>query len=148
MLLPIFSVRVFSSGRVELLESERERRAQWIRALAGDDAPNGRVCEMLLRRQPRQRTSDQNRYLHKVPFELIADHTGHSLAEVKRLCLAARFGAVGVDERGWPVPVVEHTSSLTVDEGSSLIEFLPAWALDTFQGRLEIPLPHQVEYRL
>lgn len=147
MLIPVFSgTAIAKDGRVELDASERDRRASWIRALAGESET--RRVELLMRRIPRQRTNDQNSYLHAVPFELIAAHTGHTVAEVKRLCLAARFGARYVDASGWPVPVIEHTRDLDVDESSSLIEFLPSWALDTFEGDLEIPLPHQVEWRL
>lgn len=147
-LIPVFSARVFASGRVELPERERARRAKWISALAGDDAPEGRRVDWILRRQPRPGSLNQDRYLHAVAYELIAAHTGHSIAEVKRLCLAARFGALGVDENRWPIPVIEHTSSLSIEEKTSLIEFLPAWALDTFEGDVEIPLPREVEWRL
>ncbi len=102
--------------------------------------------EVVIRLQPRQRTLDQSAYLHAVPFRLIHEETGHSVDEVKRLCLAAKFGTRALDERGWPIPMIEHTSSLDVAQGSDLIEFIPPYAMHEFNG-LEIPLPGEVEFR-
>lgn len=139
-LIPIFKGLVTPQARLVLRETERQRRQEWLQALAGHE------IELVIRRQPRQRTLDQNNYLHAVPFRMMHEASGMTVDEVKRLCLAAKFGTVGIDDIGWPIPLIAHTSSLNVEQADSLIEFLPSYSLERFNG-LEIPLPGEVEYR-
>ncbi len=139
-LVPIFKGRVSPDGKLILRETERARRQEWLQHLAGHE------IELVMRRQPRQRTLDQNNYLHAVPFRLMHEQSGLTVDEVKRLCLAAKFGTIGTDERGWPIPLIAHTSSLEVEQADDLIEFLPPFSLERFNG-LEIPLPGEVDYR-
>lgn len=139
-LIPIFKGLVTPQARLVLRETERQRRQEWLQLLAGHEV------EVLVRRQPQQRTLDQNGYLHAVPFRLMHEASGLTVDEVKRLCLAAKFGTVGIDDIGWPIPFVQHTSSLDVHDADSLIEFIPSYSLERFNG-LEIPLPGEVEYR-
>lgn len=138
-LVPIFKVLVTPQAKVLFRESERAKRQQWLEMLAGHE------CDVVIRRPPQQRTLDQSRYLHAVPFRLIHELTGHTVDDVKRFCLAAKFGTRGIDERGWPVPIIEHTSSLEIGQAADLIDFLPPYAIEEFNG-LEIPMPGEVRY--
>lgn len=137
-LVPIFRGLVNPEGELILRETERGKRQQWLRHLAGSSV------EIVVRREPRQRTLDQSAYLHAVPFRLIADHTGDHIEVVKRNVMRELFGYVQDLETGLVRPWMEHTSSMTAEEATRLIEELPAWACDTFGG-LEIPLPGEVE---
>ena len=51
-LIPIFKGLVTPEGRLILRETERARRQQWLMTLAGHEV------ELIVRRQPRQRTLD------------------------------------------------------------------------------------------
>lgn len=140
MLLPIFRGRVNPEGRLLLRETEREKRQAYLLALAA------RSVEVLVRPEPRQRTLDQNGYIHHVPVTLVARHTGHGIDETKELLMAECWGRMRDPKTGALVPAKGHTSSMDVEEATFFIEWAPSWALEHLG--IDIPLPNEVEWRL
>lgn len=132
--VPIFHGKVTDDAVLVLEESERERRRQHLRTLAG------RRIEVILRRERTQRTLDQNKYLHAVPFPLLAEYWGEDIETAKLLVLGECFGWHDTRD-GHRFPIKPSSSLLTTEEGSHLIEWLPPWAMTNFG--VEIPLPRE-----
>ena len=87
-----------------------------------------------------KRTLDQNAYMHAVPFPILAEHFGCSVEDVKYDLMGEKWG--------WKpsplnphrmVPVMPHTSEMTVEQCTEFIDWLLPWAA-TEHGVL-IPLP-------
>jgi hypothetical protein len=105
--------------------------------------------EVIVRKRKRKRSDPQNRYLHGVVFPLVAEAMGETdLVEVKRSVMGEKWGWA---ERRLPsgviiqTPLKGHTSDLTVEETSEMIEWVGPWAFNFFNG-LRIPLPNEVDY--
>lgn len=101
----------------------------------------GKRAEVVIRRPRSKRSLDQNDYAHKWPFRLIAEAMGESIETAKLAILGEKFGYHEV--RGHLLPIKPSTSALTKDEFSELIEWMPAFAAQTFG--IVIPLPKEVE---
>lgn len=140
-LVPIFKGLVTPDAHLRLRETQRERRHEWLRCLAGSNV------ELIIRREPRQRTLDQNAYIHAVPAPLVADAMGESIDRAKFYMMGECFGWKEDAHTGELIPVIAHTASLDVEQGTYFIEWAPPWALETFGGRVQIPLPGEVEWR-
>lgn len=115
---------------------EAERRRQYLRFL------NGKRVEMVLRPERSKRSLDQNAYLHTVPFPILAAEWGEDIETTKLLVLGEKFGWKETRD-GNRLPMKAHTSQLTVDETSELIEWLPPWAMVNFG--VVILLPNEAE---
>lgn len=102
----------------------------------------GKRVELVLRKPKSKRSIDQNAYAHKWPFRLLADYFGCSVEEAKLDILGEKFGWTTGPVSGKPLPIKAHTSDLTVEEFSALIEWMVPWAAEKF-GVL-IPLPGEV----
>lgn len=131
--VPIFTGLVTAEARLEFTAAEAQLRRAHLRSLIG------REVEIVVRKKRTQRSDDQNAYLHAVPFALIAEYTGHSIEEVKVLLMGECWGWQVV--QGRQIPVKPSTSSMTTEECSYFIEWLPPWALDHLG--LDIPLPEK-----
>lgn len=105
-------------------------------------ADAGQAVEIVIRAPKAQRSLDQSAYAHAVPFKLIAEAMGESVEAAKLCLLGEKWGWHEV--RGHPLPVKPSTAALTVEEFSELIEWLPAFALETFG--IQIPLPNEVSW--
>lgn len=90
-----------------------------------------------------KRSLDQNAYLHAVPFPLLAEEFGCSVEDVKYDLMGEKWG--------WKpsplnpnhfIPVMPHTSDMTVEQCTEFIEWLIPWALDKFG--ISIPYPNEV----
>jgi hypothetical protein len=102
----------------------------------------GKPVEIVVRKPRSKRSLDQNAYAHKWPFRLIADAMGQGVEAAKLDILGAKWGWQESQFSGKPLPIKPNTSGLTVEEFSELIEWMPAWALETFG--ISIPLPSEV----
>lgn len=134
--IPIFHGRISADGKFELAERERILRQQYFKSLAG------RNVEIVVRKERVQRSLDQNKYWHAVPFPILADCWGEDIETTKLLVLGECFGwreSLG----GQRVPMKPSTSNLTVEEGTYLTDWMPPWAMKEF--RLVIPYPNEAE---
>ncbi len=102
----------------------------------------GQPIELVLRRKRIKRSLDQSAYAHSVPFALIAEHMGATMADAKLIIMGEKWGWHTV--RGRELPVKAHTSDLTTAEFSELIDWMPIFAATELDG-LFIPLPHEIE---
>ena len=133
---PVWPVRITDEG--DLSHDQIAVFRAWCRR------HKGRKMEMVVRPPRTKRSLDQNAYAHKVPFRLIADEMGEEIKWVKLYILGECFGYE--DRHGVRLPVETSTSGLTVAKFSHLIEWMPPWALDFFDGRVYIPLPNECDW--
>lgn len=134
-LVPIFHGMVDDDGKLLLTLAEAETRRNYLRFL------KGQRVEVVIRKERTQRSLDQNAYLHAVPLPLLACEWGEDIETAKLLILGECFG--WKETRGQRLPIKPHTSTLTVEEFSHLIEWLPPWAMLNFG--VSIPLPREAE---
>lgn len=99
--------------------------------------------EVTLRRLREKRSLDQNAYLHGVVVPLMIDYTGDDVAGTKLSLMGEMWGWKKDKLTGRELPIKPHTSDLTVEEFSALIEWVGPWAL-TKHG-VFIPLPGEAE---
>lgn len=134
-LAPVFHGRVTAEGRLELAEDERDRRRLYFQHLVNRDV------EIVIQKQRRQRSVDQNAYLHATVFPLLASEFGDSVEGVKFDLMGEKWGWT-VTAGGHHLPVKSHTSGMTVEECSEFIEWVIPWALTTHG--IALPLPNEV----
>ena len=134
--VPIFHGRIDEDGRFGLLATEKALRLAYFKRLAGE-----RV-EVIVRKARTQRSIDQNKYLHAVPFPILALHFGDSVEGVKFDLMGEKWGWT-TTKQGHHIPVKGHTSQMTVEECTEFIDWLIPWAM-TEHG-VAIPLPNEVE---
>lgn len=134
--VPIFHGRVDDGGRMELADHERDMRRVWLQTL------RGREIEVVVRKVRTQRSDSQNRYIHAVPFPILADEWGLDIETTKLICLGECFGWRDLPD-GLRLPLKPSTSALTVEEMTHFIEWMPPWAMTSF--RVNIPLPNEAE---
>lgn len=132
--VPIFTGRVTDDVRLELTEHERTQRRLYLQSLAGCEV------EIVIRKKREQRSLDQNKYLHAVPFTLLAEYWGEDIETTKLLVLGEWAGWRETKD-GHRVPMKPSTSALTIDEGTNLIEWIPPWAQIHFG--VIVPLPNE-----
>jgi hypothetical protein len=98
----------------------------------------GKRVEVTIERYVRNRTSPQNRYLHGVLFQIIAEDTGQPFKDVKDY-LQQRFGPTKfVFDR----QVLKSTAEYDTIEMTKFVEDCRLWAIE-FRS-LRIPEPDQV----
>ena len=134
--VPIFHGKVTDDAKLELLETERDQRRIWLGALTGQHV------EVVVRKARTQRSLDQSSYWHAVPFRLLSEYWGEDIETTKLLVLGECFGWRELGE-GRRIPMKPSTSSLTVEEGSYLTDWMPPWAM--MQFGVDIPLPEKAE---
>lgn len=134
---PLFTGRVLDGGL--LIYDRPKDYAKYLRTLGGQ------YIETVTRRRRAQRSIDQNAYLHAVPFFMIADYTGDDIESVKLNVMGACWGWRKSSITGIETPLKPHTSHMTTEEGSYLIEWLPPWAFQQFNGMV-IPLPNEASW--
>ena len=139
MITPVFRCHVRENGRVDIPDAfEQQRYRKWKAGLKGEDV------ELILRKRKSQRTSAQNRYMHAVPFLIIGNHCGCSLAQIKSELLRECFGTE--DVTGVQVAIETSTSALDVEKGTYFIEWMVQWAAEFFDPPLHVPLPNDCEW--
>lgn len=134
-MIPVFHGQVNDDGQLLLSSEERAKRQNYLRFLAG------KSVEVVVRKERTKRSLDQNAYLHAGPLPILADYWGEDIATTKLLVLGECFGWKDTRD-GHRLPLKPHTSDLTVEEMSHLIEWLPPWAMVNFG--VDIPLPNEV----
>ncbi len=133
--VPIFHAAVTEDARLLLDESERDRRRLHLQSLAG------KRVEVIVRKERTQRSIDQNKYWHAVPFPILAEYWGEDIETAKLLVLGECFG--WKETHGVRIPIKPSSSALTTEEGSHLTEWIPPWAMREFG--VDIPLPREGE---
>jgi len=89
----------------------------------------GKRVTVTVGRQRKPRSGKQNRYLHGVVIEMLANHLGYEKEEMKGIIK-------------W-IFKVKHTSDLSTVEDEELCERIRRWAVKEFN--LVIPDPNQIE---
>jgi hypothetical protein len=92
-----------------------------------DDAGVSR-CKVC--RRPFKRTLKQNKYWHAEPFLKLAKHWGESVERAKLICMVKFWGWETCPKTGLRIPVKEHTSQMTVEEGTVFLDWLIPWAAE------------------
>lgn len=134
-IVPVWHGLVDEDGKLLLTLAEADQRRHYLRFL------KGQRVEVVIRKARSQRSLDQNAYFHGVPVPLLAAEWGEDVETTKLLILGECFG--WKETHGSRLPLKPHTSKLTVEEFSHLIEWLPPWAMVNFG--VSIPLPHEAE---
>ncbi len=134
--VPIFHGQVDEHGKLMLSHEETESRAQHLRGLVGQ-----RV-EIVIRKERGQRSLAQNAYLHSQVFPLLATEFCDSVEGVKFDLMGEKWGWTKTNS-GHHIPVKPHTSDMTVEECSEVIDWVIPWAM-TMHG-VRVPLPNESE---
>lgn len=136
--IPIFHGSVSDAARLVLLDNERALRHAYLKSLVG------RTVDVIVRKQRVQRSQDMNKYLHAVPFPILAEYFGDSIEGTKLDLMGECFGWKKSPTTGRDVPVKPHTSDMTVEESTFFVDWLIPWAAQ--QHGVVIPLPKESEW--
>jgi len=94
-------------------------------------------------RVKRQRSLDQNAYLHAVPFTLLADHFGDSIEGTKYDLMGHFWGwQPSKIDPSRSVPIRSSTADMSDEECSKFIDWLIPWA--AMEHGVLIPLPNEM----
>lgn len=127
----LFVGEVDAHGR---LDSEtRIRVAEWIRTFTS------RKVDVIVRQHRRQRSLDQNAYLHAEPFPALARKWGESIDRTKLICMGEFWGWEPCKVTRCYLPVKAHTSDMTVEECTLFIDWLLPWALTEHGVEIHTP---------
>jgi len=124
------------------------------KGVAGE-AHRRRICDLISSLSPekvwqvnvtpfvKKRTLPQNSYLHAVPLKMIADHTGHTVEDIKDYLLGEYAGwevfEVLGSKRKRPI---KRTSAMNAEEIGQFWDWIIAWAAENLG--LLIPQPNEV----
>ena len=122
---------IWTGSRLELDRRELQRMCS--------NLPIGPVT-ITVGKVKRQRSLDQNAYLHAGPFPILAEHFGYTIPEVKLVLMGECWGWQTL--AGHDVPRKPSTSEMSVEECTYFIEWLLPWAM-TEHG-VALPLPGEV----
>ena len=97
------------------------------------------VCKTCQR--PFTRTRKQNAYWHAEPFLKLAKAWGESVDRAKLICMGEFWGWEPVSVKGVRMflPVKVHTSDMTVEEGTTFLDWLIPWAADEHGVQIHTP---------
>lgn len=117
----LYRIRVTDDG-YQFLPGEDKEFGQLGRSLMGKD------CQIMLREEPKQRSIDQNKYLHAEPFPKVARAMNVSIDEAKLCMMGERFGWHWNSVVARYMPVKPNTRNMTVKQCVEFIEWAPEWA--------------------
>lgn len=127
---PVFHLTILK-GKASV--KDPEKRLKYIQSL-----PDGEYDEVIKKKQS-IRSLQQNAYLHSVIFQMIADHTGDSMEDVKS---ALKIMFLGYMSKSG-LRAVKDTSRLNTKELEEFNEKCRIWAAE-FLG-MYIPLPNEID---
>jgi hypothetical protein len=87
----------------------------------------------------RQRSSAQNRYMHKEPFPKLAAKFGESIGRTKLILMGEFWGYEPCRVTGVLLPVKCHTADMTVAETTTFLDWLIPWALTEHGVEIDLP---------
>jgi hypothetical protein len=101
----------------------------------------GMTVDVVIRKHRKQRSLDQNSYLHAEPFPKLAKAWGESVERTKFICMGQFWGWEPCAVKGVRVflPVKAHTSDMTVEECTTFIDWLLPWALEEHGVSILLP---------
>jgi hypothetical protein len=111
----------------------RQGIADWIAEFAGQS------IDIIVRKHRKQRSLDQNAYLHAEPFPKLAAAMGESVSRTKLICMGEFWGWEMSTAARVLLPVKAHTSDMTVEECTTFIDWLLPWALEEHGVAVELP---------
>lgn len=92
----------------------------------------------------RQRSTEQNAYIHAVPLKLMSDHTGYTIDEMKEYCCGEFAGWEDYTIFGVTRPrPIKTTSQMNTKEMTEFIEWMQWFGSSTLN--LYIPSPNEYE---
>lgn len=122
------------NGKLELLDQAGFRRD--IAITFDKDC----IVDVIVERQGRKRTNQQNRYLWGIPYKLLSDYTGHSKDEIHEWCkcefLSSKHLWIGEKEH----EIGRSTSNLPTVEFEEYCENLRRFGATL---GVNIPLPNE-----
>ena len=126
------------TGPVEREKLDADIRAQIAEYIRTFD---GRVIDVAVREHRRQRSLDQNAYLHAEPFPKLAKAWGESIARTKLICMGEFWGwePVTVGSVRVFLPVKAHTSDMSVEDCTHFIDWLIPWAMTDHGVDIRVP---------
>jgi hypothetical protein len=128
--IPVFLLTILK-GKVSV--KDPEKRLRYIQSL-----PDGEYEEVIRKKQS-VRSLQQNAYLHAVIFQMIADHTGDSMEDVKS---ALKIMFLSYTTKSG-LRAVKETSRLNTKQLEEFNEKCRIWAAE-FLG-MYIPLPNEID---
>lgn len=136
--VPVFHGTVTSEAVLVLERSEAVKRKNYLRYL------RGKPVEVVIRRVRRQRSNQQNKYIHAVVAPIMAEYQGQGIGETKLDLMGECWGWRESKITGKPMPLKPHTHEMSVEESTHFIDWVIPWAM-TEHG-VDIPPPRNVEY--
>ncbi len=76
---------------IQIPKDRREFAAARVQRFILDCLP-GKDLEVIVRPKKRERSSQQNRYLHGVAYKLLSEHTGYEMEDISEYLCGAFFG--------------------------------------------------------
>lgn len=132
-LTPVFRATI-KNGRLELEKEELYK--MYLVSLEGRDV------DLVLKKQKRERSSNQNAYYWAVVIGIVSKEMG-VLSEEAHDYLKALFLKRGIDVKGKRYVVIGSTASLSTAEFEVYLEQCRMWAARELGAN--IPLPNEVE---
>lgn len=121
-LIPVFHGHVDDQDRLVLIDGEAALRRQYLKTL------RGKRIEVTVRKERTKRSLDQNAYIH-VAAAFLAEEFGNEIDEMKLILMGEKWGWHRDKVTNREFPIKPHTSSMTVEEATDFIDWLPRWSL-------------------
>ncbi len=134
--VPVWHAVVTPAGVLEMAPAERGLRRAYLKCLAG------KPVDVVVRVHRKQRSKDQNAYIHAVPIPILAEHFGYTVPEMKLVLMGECWGWRMDKVSGKEIPINVHTSDMNTDECSQFIEWVIPWAMVNHE--VAIPFPSEV----
>ena len=133
----IFYGHVDRQGKLQIDQRFQQPLMEHLRGLIG------KPVEVTVKGKRRQRSLDQNSYLHAAVFPPLAEKFGNTIDEVKYALMGECFGWKRDPISGREVPIKPHTSDMTVEEARQFIDWVIPWAMTEYE--VTIYLPNEIE---
>lgn len=130
---PVFEGEVDDRGNLLVFDLDRFQR------YLKNSLRGGRV-RIVVSREKKVRSLDQNSYYHGVVVDLLAEHCGYTHDEMHD---AIKWQFLKKEDPGKPLPTVGSTAELSTVEFEELMARIREWAATEFG--MWIPLPNEVE---
>ena len=120
----------------------RENCRQYI-----DELDPNRKWRVVISEYRKQRSTEQNAYIHAVPIKIMSDHTGHSMDEMKEYLCGEFMGweTYTVMGRDLQRPI-RSTSQMDTEEMTNFIEWMQWFGSSTLNLRIPSPSEYDGEY--
>lgn len=120
----------------------RENCRQYI-----DELDPNRKWKVEITEYRKQRSTEQNAFLHGVPLKILSDHTGYTLDEIREYLAGEFMGWEEYEVFGKKkVRPIKSSSQMDTSEMTKFIEYIQWWASSTLNIRIPSPNEYEGEY--